>query len=243
MRRDSPARGRPGPARRWALLTALGLAACGAERPGRGAKAVEAGRTLTPGTTVAVLTDATVVAFWLKAADTIPADVRRRVREEFRRSNLAVADYLSDTDVGIVATVNDTVIVQLESGARRLVMLSGLDFPYGYVFIEPGYAEEFHTGLAGDDDLEGAIDDYFGLEDDTPQPRRHIASFFPPSRHPVLLDILFSRHEGSASHRRTLDARRTRADAPRCSGPRHPPLPRRSPGGSRSCPRGVSRPG
>jgi len=171
---------------RWAVLAALALAACGAERPARGARAVEAGRTLTPGTTVAVLTDAAVVAFWLKAADTIPVDVRRRVREEFRRSNLAVADYLSDTDVGIVATVNDTVIVQLESGERRLVMLSGLDFPYGYVFIEPGYAEEFHTGLAGDDDLEGAIDDYFGLEDDTPEPRHHVASFSPaPQRAPA----------------------------------------------------------
>ncbi len=97
-----------------------------------------------------------------------------------------VADYLSDTNVGIVATVNDTVIVQLASGERRLVMLSGLDFPYGYVLVEPGYPEEFHTGLGTDDDLESAIDDYFGLEDDPPQPRHHIAQFSPvPRRSPL----------------------------------------------------------
>lgn len=167
------------PARGSATLLALALAACGAERPGRAAPGVPAGRSLTPGASVAVLTDAAVVAFWLKAADTIPAEARRRVREEFRRSNAAVADYLSDTDVGIVATVNDTVIVQLASGERRLVMLSGLDFPYGYILIEPGYPEEFHTGLVGDGDLESAIDDYFGLEDDPPEPRHHIAAFAP----------------------------------------------------------------
>src|ERR1041385_1735818 len=171
----------PGLARRLGLTAAASVAAaalvgCRLAAKSRDTPAEGAGRTLTPGTTVAVLTDAAVVAFWLKAADTIPADLRRRVREEFRRSNQVVADYLSDTDVGIVATVNDTVVVRLPSGERRLVMLSGLDFPYGYVFIEPGYAEEFHTGLAGDDDLEGAIDDYFGLEDDPPEPRHHIAS-------------------------------------------------------------------
>src|ERR1051325_4896434 len=169
----------PGLARRLGLTAAASVAAAALVGGRRAAKSRDtpaevAGRTLTPGTTVAVLTDAAVVAFWLKAADTIPADLRRRVREEFRRSNQVVADYLSDTDVGIVATVHDTVVVRLPSGGR--VMLSGLDFPYGYVFIEPGYAEEFHTGLAGDDDLEGAIDDYFGLEDDTPAPRHHIAS-------------------------------------------------------------------
>jgi hypothetical protein len=159
-----------------AALALASISGCGAEPPGRATPGVAAGRSLTPGASVAVLTDAAVVAFWLKAADTIPADARRRVREEFRRSNQVVADYLSDTDVGIVATVNDTVIVQLASGERRLVMLSGLDFPYGYVLVEPGYPEEFHTGLATDDDLESAIDDYFGLQDDPPEPRHHIAA-------------------------------------------------------------------
>ena len=158
------------------LAATLAVIGCRPESRPRGAPALVAGRTLAPGSSVAILTDAAVVAFWLPSADTIPPDVRRRVREEFRRSNQAIAGYLADTDVGIVATVNDTLIVELQNGAQRLVMLSGLDFPYGYVFVEPGYAEEFHTGLDGDEALESAIDDYFGLEDDSQEPRHHIAA-------------------------------------------------------------------
>lgn len=158
------------------LAATLAFIGCRPESRPQGAPAQVAGRTLAPGSSVAILTDAAVVAFWLTSADTIPTEARHRVREEFRRSNQAIAGYLSDTDVGIVATVNDTVMVQLQNGARRLVMLSGLDFPYGYLFVEPGYAEEFHTGLVGDDALESAIDDYFGLEDDTPEPRHRIAA-------------------------------------------------------------------
>ena len=166
----------------WArgLLAGLGVLAfcsgCRGEPARSEVRGVVAGRVLPPGSTVAVITQATVVAFWLKSADTIPRAVRREVQAEFRRSNEALARYLSDTDVGVVATVNDTVMVRLDSGVERVVMLSGLDFPYGYVFIEPGFAEEFHTGLDRDDELQSAADEYFGLEDDQPEPRRHIAS-------------------------------------------------------------------
>src|ERR1051326_8260429 len=74
----------PGLARRLGLTTAASVAAaalvgCRLAAKSRDTPAEVAGRTLTPGTTVAVLTDAAVVAFWLKAADTIPADPRRRV--------------------------------------------------------------------------------------------------------------------------------------------------------------------
>src|ERR1044071_2574196 len=109
------------------LVAAVLSAACSPASNPRDAPAEVAGRTLPPGSSVAVITGATVVAFWLKGADTIPAATRRQVQNEFRRSNLALAQYLSDTDVGVVATVNDTVQVRLASGALRLVMLSGLD--------------------------------------------------------------------------------------------------------------------
>jgi hypothetical protein len=138
-------------------------------------------RSFHPSPTTPVITTATVVAFWLGAADTLAADVTREARADFKRSNQVVAEYLGDTDIALVATVSDTVAVQLERGPRRLVMLSGLDFPYGYLLIEPGYAEEFHTGLTADQDLEDAIDDYFGLNDDgpAPAPKHRIASVGP----------------------------------------------------------------
>jgi hypothetical protein len=164
------------------LVVAVLSAACSPASNPRDAPAEVAGRTLPPGSSVAVITGATVVAFWLKGADTIARAARRQVQNEFRRSNQALARYLSDTDVGIVATVGDTLLVRLSSGVERVVMLSGLDYPYGYVFIEPGFAEEFHTGLDSDNDLESAVDDYFGLEDDAPAPRRQIASCWPEAQ-------------------------------------------------------------
>ena len=129
-----------------------------------------------------VIIKASVVAFWLSGADTIPPSDRDAAREKFRRSNALVAKYLSDTDIGLIATVNDTVIVQLAAGARRVIMLSGLDFPYGYVLIEPGYAEEFHTGITDDRELREAIDDYFGLESEKPSPKHRISQRPPEPR-------------------------------------------------------------
>ena len=134
-----------------------------------------AGRTPAAGAAVPVVREAAVIAFWLPSTDTLPARELGHAREEFRRSNQVVADYLDDTDVTLLATLRDTVLVRLVGGATRVVMLSGLDYPYGYVFIEPGYAEEFHTGPSGDDELEDALDDYFGLEAADSAPPRRIA--------------------------------------------------------------------
>jgi hypothetical protein len=153
------------------LLLAVGCTAH-APRVHRGES--RSARFITPDS-IPVITQATVVAFWLATADTIPETARLAARDAFRRSNAMIADYLSDTDILLVATVNDTVVIQLANGVRRVVQLTGLDFPYGYVLIEPGYAEEFHTGLTEERDLQDALDDYFGLESDTPGPKHRIA--------------------------------------------------------------------
>jgi hypothetical protein len=142
-------------------------------------------RDLTPTASVPMVSEATVIAFWLASADTLPPAVRQELRDEFRRLNRAVASYLQDTDIGMIATLNDTLIVQLEGGPRRTVMLSGLDYPYGYVLVEPGYAEEFRTGMDVLDDLEAAIDDYFGLEDDDKGPQHRIAADLDRQRDPL----------------------------------------------------------
>lgn len=118
--------------------------------------------------------DAAVIAFWLGAVDTLPEQSRRAIQKEFRRSNDAIADYLSDTDIAMVTTLSDTVVVEAD-GERYLVLLSGFDFPFGYLLIEPGYDEEFHTGLTIDEDLETAIDEYFELVSTDSLERRRIA--------------------------------------------------------------------
>ena len=145
----------------------------------------ERARDLTPFASVPIVTEATVIAFWLASADTLPPATLQALRDEFRHSNRLVAGYLEDTDIGMIVTLNDTLIVQLADGPRRAVILSGLDYPYGYVLVEPGYAEEFHTGIDGLDDLEAAIDDYFGLEDDDKRPQHRIAIGPDRQRDPV----------------------------------------------------------
>jgi hypothetical protein len=170
-----------------AVLVAAGCASAESlpEKPG------SPGVSYVAGGEAPVVRGATVVAFWLAAADTVPEAERRTAQEEFRRSNLKVAKYLGDTDIALVGTVNDTVVIELAGGKRRVVMLSGLDFPYGYVLIDPGYAEEFHTGIDADQDLQDAIDDYFGLEADNPGPRHRIAHH--PQPHPGQRAIAVSR--------------------------------------------------
>jgi hypothetical protein len=130
--------------------------------------------------TVPVLVEPTVVAFWLSRTDTLPVPEARQTRADFLKLAEAIARYLSDTDVRFVRTASDTVVVQLAGGIERTVMLSGLDFPYGFVLIDPGYAEEFHTGMDLVADLEDAIADYFGLDDQQRESKpRHRIAFSP----------------------------------------------------------------
>src|SRR5262245_13831268 len=162
----------------------LCFAGCSARAPvARRRDARSARFTVPPG--APLITQASVVAFWLASADSIPERSRLAIRDRFRRSNATIAKYLSDTDIQLVATVSDTVVIQLGNGIRRIVQLTGLDFPYGYLLIDPGYAEEFHTGLPDDDDLQDALDVYFGLESDTPGPRHRIALSSAPRAQPV----------------------------------------------------------
>ncbi len=129
---------------------------------------------------IPVVTAATVIAFWLPAVDTLSEADRSAARADLEASSEMIAAYLSDTDIGLIATLKDTVVVQLASGLRRTLMLTGLDFPYGFVLVEPGFPEEYWTGSTGDEDLRAAIDDYFGLEDTTSDtPRHRIASTRP----------------------------------------------------------------
>ena len=166
--------------RRFALLLAVLGISCSPPNRRAPPRSADAGATVPePTRAVPVIRKPTVVAFWLAAADTLEPALQADAREEFRRSNGMVAEYLSDTDVALVATVTDTIMIELESGIRRMVMLSGVDFPYGYVLVVPGYPEEFHTGIDADEDLQAAIDDFFGLETDTSGPRHRIAQGAP----------------------------------------------------------------
>jgi hypothetical protein len=161
------------------ILVAAGFAAAiGVLGCGKRAQSPRPERDSAPSVTVPVLVEPTVVAFWLSSTDTLPEPEARQTRVDFQRLVGEVARYLSDTDVRLVRSASDTVVIQLAGGVQRMVMLSGLDFPYGFVLIDPGYAEEFHTGMDLLADLEDAIADYFGLDDTQRESRpRHRIAF------------------------------------------------------------------
>ena len=162
------------------LVVALLAAAIVAPGCGKPAQSPRLAKDSAASVTVPVLVEPTVVAFWLSSTDTLPQPEARQTRIDFQRLVGEVARYLSDTDVRFVRTASDTVVIQLAGGVQRMVMLSGLDFPYGFVLIDPGYAEEFHTGVDLLVDLEDAIADYFGLDDTQRESRpRHRIAFSP----------------------------------------------------------------
>src|SRR5581483_10834907 len=94
-----------------------------------------------------------VVVFWLKAADTLTADDRASAYDDLRSYTAAVAPVLAANDITLLATRAETLYVALPHQQRRPVLLSGLDYPFGYVLVDPGSPERILTGVYSDDDL------------------------------------------------------------------------------------------
>jgi hypothetical protein len=78
--------------------------------------------------------------------------------------------------ITLLPTNADTVYVALPNHKQRTVLLSGLDYPFGYVIVEPGGTERILTGVYGDDELLDEIRTYFDLGDDTTAVRPRITT-------------------------------------------------------------------
>jgi len=121
-----------------------------------------------PGTaTPPVIREATLVAFVLPASDTLKPGEEHDALEDFRGYTAIVAPLLGDEEVAFVPTTADSIIVERSDGIRRVVMLGGLDYPYGYVLVTPGYAETILTGVLTDSELMDEVDWYFGTADES----------------------------------------------------------------------------
>jgi hypothetical protein len=125
-----------------------------------------------------VLHEATLVAFTLGASDTLESGEQRAALEEFRAYTALIVPRLADYDVAFRATTADSVVIVRADGVRRVVMLSGLDYPYGYVLVEPGFAESILTGVLTDEELEEEVDWFFGTEagEGGTETSRHLAA-------------------------------------------------------------------
>jgi hypothetical protein len=114
-----------------------------------------------------VISDAAVVVFWLRAADTLSASDQAAAFDDLRRSADQVAPALEANGIGLLATRSDTLYITLPGNRRRMILLSGLDYPYGYVLVDPGGPERILTGADPDDDLLDELRAYFDWSDDS----------------------------------------------------------------------------
>ena len=150
--------------------------------PAGACRTTDAGRAGSP-SAAPVIREPTLVAFTLPASDTLEAGEARAALDEFRSYTAVVVPLLAEEGIAFHATTADSIIIERSDGIRRVVMLRGLDYPYGYVLIEPGYAESILTGVLTDSELVDEVDWYFGNDDDSGEedPPRHMTSVVPRS--------------------------------------------------------------
>lgn len=106
------------------------------------------------------------MVFWLHSGDTLNADSAQVASRDLDFYTEQVAQTLARNDIALLPTNADTVYVELPDHKRRAIVLSGLDYPYGYLLIDPGTPERILTGIYNDDDLLDELDAYFDLSEE-----------------------------------------------------------------------------
>jgi hypothetical protein len=123
-----------------------------------------------------VVAEPSVVLFWLRAADTLGAEDRADTFDDLKYHTEQIAPALAASGINLLATNAETVYVALPNHTRRAIVLSGLDYPYGYLLIDPGGPERILTGVYADDDLLEELRVYFDLPDDTTSAQPRVAT-------------------------------------------------------------------
>lgn len=110
-----------------------------------------------------VVTGPTVIVFWLANADTFSADDQAEALDELNFATERIAPTLAHHNIKLVPTNSDSVFVALPNRQRRVIVLSGVDYPFGYLLIEPGSAERILAGVYADEELLDEIQAYFDI--------------------------------------------------------------------------------
>ena len=114
-----------------------------------------------------VITAPTLIVFWLGSADTLSQGDASSAYDDLTYYTEQVATELKQAGIAIVPTTADTVFVEGPAHHRRTIVLSGLDYPYGYVLLDPGGPERILTGIYSDDDLLDELEAYFNIDSDS----------------------------------------------------------------------------
>lgn len=118
-----------------------------------------------------LVTEPTVIVFWLASADTFSADEQAEALDELNFTTEQLAPTLARHSIKLVPTNSDSIYVALPNRQRRLILLAGVDYPFGYVLVQPGTAERILAGLYDDAELRDELEAYFDLppsSDSTP---------------------------------------------------------------------------
>jgi hypothetical protein len=110
-----------------------------------------------------VITEPTVVVFWLSGADTLSAADQAEALDELNYTTEGIAPTLARHNIKLLPTNSDTIYVALPNRQRRMILLTGVDYPFGYVLLQPGTAERILAGVYADDELLDEVETYFDL--------------------------------------------------------------------------------
>lgn len=110
-----------------------------------------------------LVTGPTVIVFWLVGADTLTAADQAEALDDLNYTTEGIAPTLSRHNIKLVPTNSDTIYVSLPNRQRRMILLTGVDYPFGYVLLQPGTAERILAGVYGDDELLDEVETYFDL--------------------------------------------------------------------------------
>jgi hypothetical protein len=110
-----------------------------------------------------VITGPTVLVFWLPAADSFSAEDQAQALDELNNTTESVAPTLQRNSITLLPTNAETIYVALPNRQRRTIVLSGIDYPFGYVLVAPGLAERILAGVYDEDELLDEVEAYFDL--------------------------------------------------------------------------------
>src|SRR5215813_11113840 len=111
----------------WKGLLVLVLTACGRAEHRRDVGLRSLG---TEHQSPVVVRKATLVVFWLPASDTLGSADGADLLDNFRYYTAAAAPWFRDQGIPVVTTNADTIIVEAQGAPRRVIMVSGLDYPF-----------------------------------------------------------------------------------------------------------------
>jgi hypothetical protein len=124
-----------------------------------------------------VVTGPTVIVFWLPAGgDTLTPDDAVDAFDQLTSATQAILPQLTAYNIKLLPTHAETVYVALPNRRRRPILLSGLDYPFGYLLVEPGSPERILTGTYAEDDLVDEVAAYFDLPQDTTKARPRVTT-------------------------------------------------------------------